>query len=421
MVEIIRFLGNPAIGNFIVFVTAVILLGTGWAIYNQFQVAKDQFDIAARSQFNDQLGRGAELLAHPELTARVSGVRVLEDLAKSVDADSDKNKLISDILLDFVRARAAPPVQGEDGTPFEATELRKVEGKIEGMAIEANIFSSVLENWPESKPRAERLDIERAIFALTKIVPKTAEGYYSIQINLSGLDLRGLNLNRVNLRGANLGGSNLEGALLGDANLQGANLWGANLQGANLQNANLDDADLTGVRLQGAELTHAVFSKSNLLEAELDWADATNAEMMEVRWLTTKQTAQVIYYASAPPKNLPDNIKLSPDRAYHNAGEVVQRSRILSDIDRAIEAGRPLETFMDQGDIEYFSSFPRYSAETIKHAQKTAQEHSSLRYIRYFVPSDKPWSEQNVHEWVAKEIAKEAAQEAAEGKTKDPK
>ncbi len=347
-----------------------------------------------------------EQLNHDSLAARLVGVRVLEDLCKSVKADSDENKLVASILLDFVREKAAPPLKKRGWDSFEATERLRINKQVDNITRIIKEFLSVSKNWPESKPRTERLDIERAIFALTKIVPKTDEGYYSIQINLSGLDLRGLRLRGVNLRAANLGGSNLEGAYLRGAMLQNAHLWGANLRGANLGNAYLQDADLTGTDLTGAELDFAELQRADLLETKLNWADLTFADMMEVKWLTNEQIAQVIYNSLAQPQNLSDDLKLSPHRSYYPAGHIDMNSRFLSDIDKELKSGRAMESFMDEDAIEAYKTFPRYSAETIKHAQETSREHGSLRYTRYFVPSDELWSELNVYEWVSQELAK---------------
>ena len=41
--------------------------------------------------FNDRLGRGVELLANDDMTLRKAGIRVLKDLAASVDVVNQKN------------------------------------------------------------------------------------------------------------------------------------------------------------------------------------------------------------------------------------------------------------------------------------------------------------------------------------------
>ncbi|MGC6475211.1 MAG: pentapeptide repeat-containing protein [Parvibaculales bacterium] len=270
MVEIIRFFGNPAIiGNLIALITAIILGGTGWAIFSQFQVAQ-------RSQFNDQLGRGAELLAHAELTARVSGVRVLEDLAKSVKPDSDENKLVANILLDFVRERAAPPMK-EDGTPY-ADENAPRHTLWDGMPYESSVA------WPEPKPPEARLDIETAVLALGNIVPEDMAAR-SKYLNFSRLDLRGLDLPGAKLQHAYIFHAKLQGANLKEANLQHANLDQTDLQHAVLSGANLQHAALTYATLQGAYLSSANLQNTNLLatmtNANLWFADLRGARLLD--------------------------------------------------------------------------------------------------------------------------------------------
>ncbi len=275
---------NLQVGHLIALLTAIILAITGWAIYSQFEVAK-------RSQFNDQLGRGAELLAHQELPARVSGVRILEDLGKSVAADSAENKLVSDILLDFVREKAAPPLKN-DGTPYAS-----------------------FEEWPTPKPREKRRDIEMAIKALGEIVPDDADVRRKY-LNFSRLDLRILGLSDTNLKSANLIGANLQRANLKDAQLQGANLSGANLHSARLRGANLEGASLLFTSLQGANLKDAQLQGADLNGANLLGTCLSGTDLKDVRNLMRFAIERIAYHKDEKPKNLPEGLSLPKDRAY---------------------------------------------------------------------------------------------------------
>ncbi|MCL4297795.1 MAG: pentapeptide repeat-containing protein [Anaerolineae bacterium] len=124
------------------------------------------------------------------------------------------------------------------------------------------------------------------------------------EMDLSGLDLRGMNLHlsefigpnlagailsktnlsKMNLSRADLSRSNLREAILEEVNLGGANLSGADLTGANLNNAymvlaNFDEANLNGAGLRGVNLNRAFLSKANLSETKLIKANLSEAEL----------------------------------------------------------------------------------------------------------------------------------------------
>ena len=78
----------------------------------QTKIQIKQADTAETQLFNDRLGRGVELLANSDKLANSdemlskAGIRVLEDLANSVDVIKHK-KIIVNILHDFIRDRTA--------------------------------------------------------------------------------------------------------------------------------------------------------------------------------------------------------------------------------------------------------------------------------------------------------------------------
>ena len=220
---------------------ALVLGGLG-ALYGLILAAQRQItfskqvNTAERNLFNDRLGRGVELLSDAKMTMRSAGVRVLENLASGTDADSEEHRLVFDILLDFVRDKAKPPLQ-ENGVPFTTSD----------------------EDWPPTEPRNNRLDIKLAILAIGKITPATMR----MQINLAGLDLRGIDLRRADLSGAYMVSCDLRQSLLIKTNLQGANLEEACLDGtwimrANLRNARLSFSSLNEARsVIGADISGA--------------------------------------------------------------------------------------------------------------------------------------------------------------------
>ena len=218
--------------------------------FRRLAATEKQANTAERNLFNDRLGRGVALLSDDKMTVHSAGVRVLENLASGTDADSEEHRLVFDILLDFVRDKAAPNMKG--GRRFDKDE--------------------------DALPLVRR-DVELALFALGNITP---EGRRK-KINLSSLDLQNLRLVRVKLRGAilrgcNLNDTNLLTAKLKDADLQEARLENALLMWANLENARLSfsslnearsaiGADISGARRDGWEeeiLQDAVYDRDNL-------------------------------------------------------------------------------------------------------------------------------------------------------------
>ncbi len=235
--------------------SVLFALGGIAALYGLI-VARRRLDEAQKAQFSETLAQGVQSLANENLTIRTSGVRVLENLAKSVEVESGEHDIICNILNDFIRERTSPPRE-ELGKP----QLAKLFDK--------------------------RASITLAIRVLAEIVPKAV---FIRNIVLYGLDLRGLHLDRLNLQRAQLWRVNLQNVGLSDTNLEGAfmglaYLQGADLRGANFEDADLDKADVTGAKLQGA----------------------TN--------LTEEHLAQIIYKDGSPP-DLSLELVAPPHRAY---------------------------------------------------------------------------------------------------------
>lgn len=80
----------------------------------QVRVASEQVDIGTaqvkisqRQQFNETLRRGRESLSGMEISMRVSGMRLLEELYKDSDTPAQQ-RMIREMLLDFVRQHTQP-------------------------------------------------------------------------------------------------------------------------------------------------------------------------------------------------------------------------------------------------------------------------------------------------------------------------
>jgi uncharacterized protein YjbI with pentapeptide repeats len=87
------------------------------------------------------------------------------------------------------------------------------------------------------------------------------------EIDLSGVNLRGIDFSEANLTGATLRHSDLSKANLTKAELVGADLEAANLQEANLSEASLNTTNLTKVNIKGANLNKALMLGTGFADA----------------------------------------------------------------------------------------------------------------------------------------------------------
>lgn len=138
-----------------------------------------QYELALKSDFSETFAKGVSALASDSVTIKTSGIRVFENLAKSIEADSDNYDMFVKTIHDFIRESAAPPVD-EDTNKTPSIE-------------EPNV-------WPDPKPREQRQHIEVAIEVLVELAARPMTRKH--EINLDNLDLRGLDMRNANLRGA---------------------------------------------------------------------------------------------------------------------------------------------------------------------------------------------------------------------------
>ena len=123
------------------------------------------------------------------------------------------------------------------------------------------------------------------VLNLIKENGETAEGldlsekWFEADIDLRGLDLKGIILQLAHLERANLEGAHLEGAYLWGAHLEKAFLEGAHLEEARLEFAHFDEADLEEAHLEGAMLMGAHLEGANLRYAYLEGATLHRSEL----------------------------------------------------------------------------------------------------------------------------------------------
>ena len=198
----------------------------------------EQVDTGQKQLFNEQLGRGAELLTKDQKPMRRTGIRILEDLAETklkqgLSKENIKQaQLIMRIIHDFVHEKTSPPPKNR-----KKLYTRIAEGR-------------------------ESLDIALGIRTLVSLYNESGK-----------LDeLKKL----VQFRGCRL-----EGLDFNDARLQGANFRYARLQGVGFRNAELQKADFD--------------------RAELEWADCTNADFLDAKNLTQEQVEVMVFRVDRPP------------------------------------------------------------------------------------------------------------------------
>ena len=206
-------------------ITAMIAVGGGYGlILASRRSAKfsEQVDTGQKQLFNEQLGRGVELLTRKEMVMRRTGIRVLEDLAETTINKPEQVELIMRIIHDFVHEKTSSP--------------SKSKGKL-------NIVIA---------GGRKKLDIALSIKTILSLYHKVdksndPDGFIKL-LRFSERHLEGLDFN--------------------DARLQEANFRNAKLQGVNFRNAELQKADFDRAELEWADCTNADFLDAKNLTKE---------------------------------------------------------------------------------------------------------------------------------------------------------
>ena len=211
----------------------------------------EQVDTGQKQLFNEQLGRGAILLANDEIIMRQTGIRVLGNLAERTIGEPEQVKLVMQIIHDFVCSKTSSPSKGKDDIALGIRTLGYLYNKL-GQKVE-----------------------------LKKLVE-------FLLCHLEGLDLS-------------------------DAELQGVDFWRAQLQGAYFYYAELQGANLNYAQLQGANFKIAQLQGADFKGANLEWVDCLGVDFSNAENLTKKQVKGMIFNVDAPPK-LPDDLEQFLDK-----------------------------------------------------------------------------------------------------------
>lgn len=190
-----------------------------------------------------------------------------------------------------------------------------------------NIIKVMAEKTPN------RSDIVLAIKLLFDLVPKEQRR----TLPLDNLDLRGLIFNKrqdlsfaffndAKFEGATMDLVDLQNSFLGRANFHRVSLEEANLSGSVLASAVLSEAFLWNVKFENTIMWGADFSNAYLMHAQLNGSemggakllgtDITDTSFLNVQGLTQDQLNEAIYDHRRPPKDLPEGLVLSRERAF---------------------------------------------------------------------------------------------------------
>ena len=306
---------------FRVLITVMIAVGGGYGLILAARRAvkfSEQVETGQKQLFNEQLGRGAELLANGEIVMRQTGIRVLEDLAETTinQGLSKENikqaQLIMRIIHDFVHADTNTPLKGEDPGARIAQGRERLDIAL-GIRTLVSLYNESGKR-DDFKELVQFLDcrLEGLIFNSAEL-----QGVNFSYSQLQGADFKRANLQWANfwlaqLQGADFSYSQLQGARFWLVQLQGAHLNHAQLQGAHFNHAKLQGAHFSGAQLQGAHFKLAQLQGAHFKGANLQWADCTRANFSDTKDLTQEHINGMIFEDKCPPI-LPKDLQSSPD------------------------------------------------------------------------------------------------------------
>lgn len=253
--------------------TTIAALGALWFTSQSILTGNQQHALAQQVAVTDRFQKAVEQLTSESVDVRLSGIYMLERLAKDSPAD---HSTVFEVLAAFVRTHSI------------ASECEKWEG------TENLETTSLLDLIP--------VDIQAVMTVIgRRDTSREAEGEF---IDLSHTCLAGLDMSS-----ADLAGVLFHGTKLMVANLVGADLAGAKFAGADLTGADFSEADLTGVNFNNAKLFGARFGTSApvisqawgvpvrapaiLAHADFTGADLTGADFGDVDLTTAKFESKV--------------------------------------------------------------------------------------------------------------------------------
>ena len=255
----------------------------------------------------ERLTRAMDQLASEDLSVRLGGILGLEQIAVLHEEEREKIKTILTTRIHELDQKAKQERKSEEIPRTGYPEGYPEQNKRKDIEVAIKALSRVLSCYDMDGPMycyLRDLDLYNLFFVNTDM-----SNFELTNVDLSWSVMEGANFSTVNLCGANLTHANIRYANFSDATLVGANLTEIFLHMGDLSNADLKDTNLTGAtisntNLKGANLTGATLSEVNVSSANFD----------SVKGLTQNQLDEAYYFKGCPPCNLPDGLKLPPER-----------------------------------------------------------------------------------------------------------
>ncbi|MGV9638036.1 pentapeptide repeat-containing protein [Nocardia rhamnosiphila] len=235
-------------------------VGALWFTGQSLRATNAQLGLSEQTAVTDRFRLAAEQLASDEINVRLSGIYLLDRLAKDSPAD---HTTVYALLAAFVRTQSPVDTCTKD-TSVTAIDVRAA-------------VTAIVRRDTTRENDADRPDLTRT--CLNEVQLAAGDRGFPPPARLAGADLSNSYLSGANLDSADLAGAYLTGALLTAVDLREADLTGAKLPGANLTGSFLHDADLSESFLVHANLVHTFLSDADLSYASLYGADLTDADL----------------------------------------------------------------------------------------------------------------------------------------------
>ncbi len=244
-----------AVGTLGATLTAAVAL---WFTAQSLRATNNQYALSEQVAVTDRFRLAAEQLASDKINVRISGIYLLERLAKDSTAD---HPTVFSVLEAFVRTQmGAAACDDSEARPDSAVEP----------PADIQTALTVIGRRDAARDGDHRVDLSR-----TCLNGATLDSARLAGADLTGVRLIGAKLGKVDLTGAKLSGTRLAFADLTAANLGNDDLTGTDLHRADLTGAHLTGANLTGVHLTGTKLNDANLAGAKLTGALLTGADLT--------------------------------------------------------------------------------------------------------------------------------------------------
>lgn len=261
------------------------------AFDRQVKTAEDNLKLSEKRMLNERLTAAMELLikenkdGSPAISTRVSGIHIMESLAKNAPLEFVEQ--VVKYLIAYIKGHAqltATPVLEKGKTP----DVLRMLGE------DVKVAFAVLHNILSIKTIKDGIDDAILDFSyqdfswLNLGYPHVNLRHYKkwTMANLTSSYLFYADLKGASFLGATLKGAKLHRAILTETNLShskmaGVNLWKSDLRGAKLNDADLSGSDLHWANLQGAKLIRTTFQDiwENEERASLEFARLDGARL----------------------------------------------------------------------------------------------------------------------------------------------